>query len=352
LFVFFGSYGLICYDLDGKPVWENRLGPFQDEYGAGSSPVLVEDKIILNQDHDVNSFLMAFNRHTGQSVWNSSRPAAVRSYSTPALWTQNGRTQVLVAGALELASYDLATGEKLWWVNGLARIVIPIPVPVSDMIYMASWAPGADTGGRISLESWEQALGKWDKNKDGKLAKKEVDDREVISRYYRMDLDQNGQLEKSEWDRHSDVFRLAQNSVLALKPNGRGDLTDSAVVWKYNRGVPYVATPLVHKGIFWMVKDGGIVTKLDAATGRVLQEERIPGPGSYYASPVTGDGKVYFASEAGLVSVLANQPEWNVLSSHNFKEKIYATPVIAGDRIFIRTEKALYCFKGIGSRRS
>jgi outer membrane protein assembly factor BamB len=94
-----------------------------------------------------------------------------------------------------------------------------------------------------------------------------------------------------------------------------------------------------------MVKDGGIVTKLEAATGRVLTEERLPGMGNYYASPVAGDGKVYFASELGVVSVIAENGEWNVISKHDFHEKIYATPVIERDRIYIRTEKALYSFK-------
>ncbi|MBM3834938.1 MAG: hypothetical protein FJ403_17025 [Verrucomicrobia bacterium] len=346
LYVFFGSCGLICYDLEGKKLWDHRMEPFQDEFGAGSSPILADGKIIISQDHDIDSFVMAIDRSTGKTIWQTSRPAAVRSYSTPTVWPHNGRKQILVAGALELASYDLETGEKLWWVNGLARIVIPIPVASGDTIYMASWSPGADAGTRIALESWEQALAKWDKDKDGKLAKAEIDNREVLSRYYRMDLDQNEKLDRTEWDRHSEIFRLAQNAILALKPNGRGDLTSSSLVWKYQRGIPYVSTPLLDKGILWMVKDGGIVTKLEAASGRVLQEERIPGFGSYYASPVTGDGKVYFASEQGAVTVVANQQEWNVLSSREFKEKIYATPVIDRDRIYIRTEKALYCFKG------
>jgi outer membrane protein assembly factor BamB len=171
----------------------------------------------------------------------------------------------------------------------------------------------------------------------------------VLDRFFRMDLDQSGDLIQTEWDRHAEVFRLAQNAVLALTPSGKGDLTAKALRWKYHRGVPYVATPLLDNGILWMVKDGGIVTKLDAASGRVLQEERVPGIGSYYASPVTGDGKVYFASELGVASIVANQPDWRVISSHDFKEKIYATPVIDRDRTFIRTEKALYCFQGKGA---
>ncbi|MBM3839978.1 MAG: hypothetical protein FJ398_18815 [Verrucomicrobia bacterium] len=350
LYVFFGSYGLVCYDLDGKNLWHHALGPFQDEFGSSSSPVLIDDKVVLQEDHDLNSFLIAIDRSTGQMVWKTPRPDAVRSYSTPTVWTANGRKQLLVAGALELAGYDPSNGEKLWWVNGLARIVIPIPVADQETIYMASWSPGGDAGARIALESWASALAKFDKNKDGKLAKAEVEDAQVLDRFFRMDLDQSGDLIQKEWDRHAEVFRQAQNAVLALKPSGRGDLTEKALQWKHSRGVPYVATPLLDNGILWMVKDGGIVTKLDAASGRMMQEERVPGIGSYYASPVTGDGKVYFASELGVASVVANQPDWRVISSHDFKEKIYATPVIDRDRIFIRTEKALYCFQGKAAR--
>src|SRR6185295_1582149 len=111
---------------------------------------------------------------------------------------------------------------------------------------------------RLSLTPWKTALERWDKNKDGKLAKAEVEDAQVLDRFFRMDLDQNGVLDEAEWERHAAVFQRAQNAVFALKPSGRGDLTEKATVWKYQRGVPYVSTPLVSKGILWMVKDGGI----------------------------------------------------------------------------------------------
>jgi len=103
---------------------------------------------------------------------------------------------------------------------------------------------------------------------------------------------------------------------------------------------------VLERGILWLVKEGGIVTKLDAASGRLLQEERVPGFGNYFASPVAGDGKVYFASESGTVSVVEAAPDWRVISSRDFHEKIYATPALDHDRIYLRTEQALYCFKG------
>jgi outer membrane protein assembly factor BamB len=344
VYVFFGSYGLLCYDLGGKLVWQHPMPPFQDEFGAGSSPVLIDGKLILAQDHDVNSFVMALDSATGKELWKTERPDAVRSYSSPAIWEHKGRKQVLVAGALQLTSYNPANGKRLWWKNGLARIVIPTPVPSGDMIYMASWSPGGDAGQRLALDSWEAAIQKWDANKDGVLAKAEINNPEVLDRFFRMDLDQNGTLDHQEWDRHADVFRRAQNAILAIKPSGDGELSDGDVVWKYQRGVPYVATPVAHQGSLWMVKDGGIVTRIEARTGRVLSEERLPGMGNYYASPVASGDKVYFASEHGVLSVVSTGSEWKVLAKHDFHEKINATPAIKGSRLFVRTDKALYCF--------
>ncbi|MEW6159740.1 MAG: PQQ-binding-like beta-propeller repeat protein, partial [Verrucomicrobiota bacterium] len=219
--------------------------------------------------------------------------------------------------------------------------------PGDEMVYMASWAPGGDSGARIQLDPWSRALEKWDQNKNNKLARAEVTDANVLDRFFRMDLDQSGELTQMEWERHAEVFQRAQNALLALRPSvKRGELPETDLVWKHSRGIPYVATPLLDQGILWMVKDGGIVTKLDAKTGRLLQEERLAGLGGYYASPVAGDGKVYFASEQGVVTVMANAPEWKQISSHEFREKIYATPVLANGRLYLRTEKAIYSFQG------
>ena len=344
VFVFFGSYGLVCYDYEGRTLWEHAIGPFRDEYGAGSSPMLIDDKVVLCQDHDTDSFLVALDRATGTTLWKTPRPDAVRSYSTPAVWFHGGRQELLVAGALELAGYDPATGAKRWYTRGLARIVIPVPVPLGDTVYMASWAPGGDAGHRLVLDPWPAALAKWDKNKDGLLAREEIDDREVLDRLNRMDLNASGDLDRPEWERHAAVFHRAQNALLAIRPIGTGELPDNDVLWKHQRGIPYVASPLLDQGIIWLVKDGGIVTKLDAASGQLLQEERLPGLGGYYASPVSGDGKVYFASEQGVVSVLANQKEWKLISFYDLHEKLYATPAIDHGRFYLRTSKALYCF--------
>jgi outer membrane protein assembly factor BamB len=346
LFVFFGSAGMYCYDLQGKLLWQNPMGPFRDEYGAGSSPIVFNGKVILNQDHDIDSFLVAMDAGTGKIIWKTPRPDAVRSYATPVIWKNSqGRPEILVAGALQLAAYEPEHGQRLWWVNGLARIVIPTPVFDGPIIYMPSWAPGGDTSKRIKFDTWPDALAKWDANHDGKLSKSEIDNRDVLDRFFRMDLDQDGALDQKEWERQAAFFTHARNSILALKPSGSDELPDTAVLWRHDRGVPYVSSPVLYHSILWLVKDGGIVTKLDPKDGRLLQEERVPGIGNYFASPVAGDNKVFFASQSGTVSIMSAENEWKVLGSRDFHEKIFATPVLNKGRVFIRSDQALYCFQ-------
>ena len=345
VFSFFGSYGLLCYDLDGNLLWEKVLGPFQDEYGAASSPVLVDDKLILNADHDIDSFIIALDQASGATIWQSPRSEATRSYSTPIILERDGAKQVVVAGALQLAAYDPATGEKLWWFNGLSRIVDCTPLIHDGRIYSASWTPGGDPGERISMEPFSQALAQYDKNQDGAIAKDELPPTSpVLDRFFRIDLDQNQNLNEQEWARHATIFERAQNVAVALDPGTRGNLAPQYVKWSYTRGLPTVPSSVVYDGVLTMVKDSGIVTLLDIDSGQMLQQLRAAGRGNYYASLVAGDGKVFLISESGVMTVLQSGPEGEILSSYDFGERVMATPAIADGIIYIRTDAALYSF--------
>ena len=198
----------------------------------------------------------------------------------------------------------------------------------------------------IRMEPWDEALRKRDRNNDGRLTKNEVTDKIMNDRFFPMDLDQNGELLQEEWERYAEIFRRSQNGILAIKPSAAGgEQNEDAVVWRDIRGAPYVATPLLDRGILWVVRDGGIVSKISVEDGKVLQRKRLTNPGYYYSSPVSADGKVYIASRQGVVSVIANDPDWHVIETHDFGEGIYATPLVAEKCLFIRTEKALYCFR-------
>lgn len=344
VYSFFGSYGLLCYDLAGKLVWEKQLGPFQDEFGSASSPVLVDGKLLLNEDHDKDSFLLCLDAATGKTVWQTPREGFTRSYATPIIMTVGKRKQVVVAGALQLVAYDFENGKQLWSVDGFARIVNTTPVVADGLLFVSTWSPGGDTDARISMEPWETALKLWDKNKDGKLVREEVDNKDVLDRFFRIDLDQDKALDQNEWTKYARVFELARNTLQAIK------LTDDAptspeLVWQYDKSLPYVPSPLAYRGVLYLVKDGGIVTSFDTTSGKVGRQARARGPGNYYASPVAGDGKILLVSERGVITVVRADRQWDVVSSHDLGERTVATPALADGRVYLRTEKALYCFQ-------
>jgi outer membrane protein assembly factor BamB len=345
VYSFFGSYGLLCYSLDGRLIWSRAMGPFQDEFGASSSPILVDDFVILNEDHDVNCALMAIDKLTGEIRWTQARDGFTRSYSSPVLLETQDERSLVVAGSLKLVAYEIATGRPKWWVNGLSRIVDPTPNVADGRLFIATWTPGGDSSSRISMAPYAEALETYDEDQDGQIAKSELSEGPVLSRFFRIDLDRDEKLSHAEWDAHARVFELAQNTAMAIRPGGSGDVTESAIEWTYRKGLPTVPSSIVYDGVLYMVKDSGVITSLDAKTGDLLKQGRARGPGNYYASLVAGDGKVYLASEQGVVTVLSAGRDWSLLSSHDFAERIMATPAINGGRIYIRTDDAMYCFE-------
>src|SRR5262249_20082401 len=134
-------------------------------------------------------------------------------------------------------------------------------------------------------------------------------------------------------------------SVMAIRLGGKGDLTDTNVLWRYRKVLPDVPCPLLYKGVLYLVKTGGIATSLDPRTGKVLKQARLTGAlGDYYSSPVGADGKVYMISEAGVVSVLKAAGEWEILAQNDLADETHATPAFADGKIYLRTRGMLYCF--------
>jgi outer membrane protein assembly factor BamB len=158
------------------------------------------------------------------------------------------------------------------------------------------------------------------------------------------DLDRDGRLDAKEWD----VFRrmmASENGLLAIRLGGHGDMTDTAVRWRYQRPVPQVPSTLLYQGTLFMVNDSGILTSFDPATGAVLRQGRLKGAiDKYFASPVGADGKVFLVSQDGTVSVVSATANWEILAVTTLGDEVFATPAIADGRIYIRTKSALYAF--------
>jgi outer membrane protein assembly factor BamB len=346
---FFGSAGLFCYDRAGKLRWHLPLGPFQNDFGAGSSPVLVGDRVLLCQDHDENSFLLTLDKRTGKTVWKTDRSEFLRGFSTPVVWDVAGRKQVVVAGTLRVAGYDWESGKEAWTARGLARTICATPTVGDDgRLYVAGWAAGGDPGAAIAVEPFDDAVKALDSN--GKLERPELTGHPFGERFTQVDTNGDGSITRTEYERFRGLFREGRNAVLAIKPGGRGDVTASHVAWANTRQVPFCASPIYYGGLLYIVKDGGLLACLDPRDGKAVKFARLPDGGSYYSSPVAGDGKIYVVNERGSLAVLRAGRDWRVLSTSDFGEAVYATPAIVEGRIYLRTSGHLYCFGVVGKK--
>lgn len=343
---FFGSSGLFCYDKDGHKLWHRPFGPFKNNFGAGSSPLLIDGRIILSQDHDLDSFLMVLDVRNGKTLWNVDRSDYLRNYGTPVIWTVNGKKQIVIAGTLRVVGYDFETGKELWVVHGIARFISATPVVGDDgILYAAGLAAGNDVGGdRFQITAFDVLLPDHDKNRNGTLEEDELPDGAIKERFPQTDRNKDGSLTRDEYEKFRNLFAVGRNVVIAIEPGGMGDITETHVRWIQPRHVPFCSSPLYTNGRLFTMRDQGVLTSLSAETGKKLKEARLPAAASYYSSPVTGDGKVYLLDEKGRLTVVSNEDQWQVLHVADFGENCYATPAIVGSRIYLRTTGYLYCF--------
>lgn len=343
--VFFADFGMIAYDINGKELWSLPLGPFDNVYGMGASPILVDGMVILAADQTNDSYVLAVSREDGSTIWKTDRPEAKSGHATPILWDDDaGRTQLLIPGSFFLTAYDVSNGEKLWWVSGLSFEIKSTPVIHDGMIFVNGFgSPMQQPGRQPQIETFEQAL-KRDADGDGKLNAEEVRGTRAAGWMSFTDLDHDDAFDAKDWA-YFKAAMTSTNGVLAIKLGGTGDMTEQNVVWTYHRAVPQLPSPLVYKGVLYMINDGGIVTSFDPTTGEVLAQGRLRGAvDAYYASPVAADGKIYFTSELGLVAVVEPGGGLDVVSVGDLDDLVYGTPAIDNSRIYLRTRNTLYCF--------
>lgn len=347
VYVFFGDYGLIAYNYDGVEQWKKPLGPFNNTNGHGSSPILYGNLLIMLCDQDTNSYLLAVEKDTGKVHYKVERPDFTRCYSTPAVFhPKQGPAELIVPGAYNLTSYNAGTGERLWWINGLSWQPKSMPIIDGDMIYVHWYENGGEAEGPTETPAFSEMLAKFDANKDGKISKEELaaDPRQQRG-FADNDLNGDGFIDERDWKYYT-ARRSARNSLLAIKHGGRGDLTESKnILWRMQKFLPNVPSPLLYEGVLYLVKDGGIVTTLNPKTGEILKQGRLTGAlETYYSSPVGGAGRVIMTSQRGKVSVLKAGEQWEILYQVDMEDDVFATPALVDNKIYFRTRNSLYCF--------
>jgi outer membrane protein assembly factor BamB len=276
---------LAAYTFEGKLAWRQNLGGFKSQHGAGTSPIVYGDKVILANDQDGAATLLAFEARTGKPAWQAKRRAFRACYSTPFVLENNGRAELIVASTAGITSYNPLNGEENWHWNwafeGMALRTVASPIAHGDLIFAAS---GDGSGAR---------------------------------------------------------------HMAAVKGGGKGDVTKTHLVWERKRAFPYVPSMLAKGGHLYCVNDLGIASCHVAATGKTIWSHRL-GDG-VTASPLLIDGKVYAFSDKGNVYVFPAAATFKLLGRTQLGEGITATPAVAANRLFIRGEKHLFCLgKGQG----
>jgi len=345
IYVFFGEYGMVSYGFDGNERWRVPLGPFNNVYGMGASPVVVDDKVVLVCDQSSGSFIAAFSLADGKERWRKARPEALSGHSTPSILKSGGKSLIVAPASFRMDVYSADTGESVWFIHGLASEMKSVPVIDGDTIYINGYnTPENDPGKQIAIAPFEEVLKTSDKNGDGKISKEEAPDQRTKTYFPYIDLNGDGVLDAYEWKMYAAIMG-ATNSLMAIKVGGKGDVSATAVEWRFHKSIPQLPSVVNYRGVIYMINDSGVLTTLDAKTGEVFKQARLRNVSDkYYASPVASDGKIYFASQSGVVAVLKAGGDQEMLAANKIDEDIYATPAIADGRIYVRTVSYLYCF--------
>ena len=355
VYAYFSSYGVMAFNHEGQPQWTVPLPMPQTHHGSGASPVLAGELLILNHDAMKGGYLLALDRATGKEVWKQAYPPSgrVESYSTPIVW--NDRLILHRAGVIEC--YQASDGSRLWSMpentSGAST-----PVAADDSIYVSTWNNLGEDDLRPPLPDFAALLKLYDKNGDGAIGEAEFPDKLLFTArpgletipnsqnyvsFKSVDRNKNGLIEESEWDtfRNRVSTMATDHGLLAI----RADQGKPSLIWRENTSIPEVPSPLLYKGRLFLVRNGGVATCLDAATGKVIYRARIGAPGAYFASPIAADGRVYMASSEGVVTVIASEgDQLKVLARNEVGEDMVATPAIAGNAIYVRTLRNLYAF--------
>jgi len=344
VYAFFPELGLVSFDAQGKERWRLPLGPFHSFYGMAGSPILAGDTLVLLCDQQRGSFLLAVEAATGKQRWRTERKGLIESWTTPVLHPSRHPESILVFGTFFVCAYSLETGTESWRFGGVGYTPVCSPVLGEDAEGATLFAsvPFHAEGG--PLPDFASLCADLDADKDGKLVKEELEGSELAEHFGWADADEDGFIVEAEWDFVSKGMSSKDYGLVALRL-GAGEGEQPEELWRAKRGLPSIATPLFLDGLLYLVKSGGMLTLVDAASGEEVGFQRLEeAAGTYDASPVAADGKLFLASQEGRLTVLTTGPEPKVLASSDLGEAIHATPAIGAGALYVRTEAALYCF--------
>jgi outer membrane protein assembly factor BamB len=289
LYASFGqNVGLFVFSLDGTLLWKKQWPPqpIYLDFGTASSPVVHDGRVYLLHDSEAESYITALDAKTGAEVWRTARPDAgfpKSSWTTPFVWKNSLRTEIVTTGHAMAISYDL-DGRELWRITGMS-MPTAAPSAADGLLYVGTGSQG-------------------------------------------------------DANRPFIAVKPGGSGDITLK---EGEASNAFIAWRHPRASGYTPSALVHQGRAYLVHDTGIMAVLDAATGRQIYKVRIGGGGhTFSASPVAAGDRIVLLTEEGVAFVLQGGDAYKEIARNDLQEMALASPALAGGSIFIRTETRLY----------
>lgn len=286
---FFGSDGLYCYSTDGDLIWQKdfgklNAGPYTDphvEWGFGSSPIIHEDRVVIQCDFLGACFIASLDLKTGNEIWRTYRDE-ISTWSTPNYYRSDSIKHIIVNGWKHMGAYDFETGEEIWKLSGGGDAPVPSPVFAHGLIYLH--------------------------NAHG---------------------------------RYSPIFAIKPNARGDITLDA--DRTSNEYIkWSIKRGGAYMSTVLIYEDLLYNLQNNGTLMCLNAITGEQYYRQKIPGAvGGVTASGICSNGKLYYSTERGDVFVVKAGEEFEVIAKNLMNDIIMATPAISDDRLIFRTKHHL-----------
>jgi len=287
--VFLGAEGLYCYDMDGGRVWKKDLGMLDwgyyrapaAQWGGGGSPVIHQQMLILQCDVQKDPFIAALSLSDGAEIWRTPRNE-VPTWSTPTIFAGERHAQIIVNGYRHIGGYDIDTGREIWRMRGGGDIPVPTPIIAHDLVYIT--------------------------NSHGRM---------------------------------SPIYAICLSAAedISLAPD---TFASEHIAWSYTRGGNYMPTPIVYGDYLYCGSDRGKLSCYNAKTGELKYREGLAsGTLACCASPVAGDGKIFFAAEKGDVYVVEAGPSFKLLQINKMNETCMASPAISQGTLYVRTRHHL-----------
>ncbi|HZU34848.1 MAG TPA: PQQ-binding-like beta-propeller repeat protein [Gemmataceae bacterium] len=315
VYAYFGMHGLFCYDMEGKLVWKKDLGAYSTMMGQGtaSSPVLDGERLFVLVDNEEKSFLAALDCKTGDELWRVSRSERT-NHSSPIIWKNNKRTELVTHGAQKARAYDPATGKLLWELSLGGMQCQASPVGDAERLYVGiSGGPGS---GGFGGPGGFPGRGRGGPGGRGGMG-----------------------------GGGGTLYAVKAGASGDITPK-QGETTSEGIAWSQPRAAPSAASPLVYQGYVYVVGQNGRLSCYDAATGKpAYQNQLLPGARAFWASPWACDGKVFCLDDGGTTFVLQAGQEFKVLGKNTIDDQFWASPAVAGGSLIFRGVDHVYCIK-------